>query len=453
MNMNGETATPGSLAPRVRWLIACACLVTLWITYDGLLSMWDMAAFATKRDRFMFTSGVTLTIAAAIAIAFVPGFRVSRFVRVAVLLPVIHLAAIFAAAVLWSLLRDDVSRALGEWDDFGRRVPSPVWLVPGFCALYASAILIKRRHGEWAHAAVMLALCFLLVLGLWLPFLSNLSVETAHHDAYYGWNRTKYEFGPFKFFGWEASRMLLTPRQFVLAAVGPSALVAIGFTLLAFRRPRALTAWRRTIRNLVVVGLIVAVFGALTLSHAGWRLFLESSYLTLTAAVLVIGSLLVLTLATWLRSALAHHRFASLPHHTGTIAREEDAPVARFEITSWLRGPRLAVRSFVVTTPQGELPIHGADLLLPLPKRTTSLDVDQHVDVLEPGDRVVIAGQSRSHDGPFRGLDATDAAMIAGRDARRYRFSDVALVVWRPAVAYLAILVAVALPPLSIFLT
>src|SRR5688572_23486067 len=177
MDMNGEMATPGSLAPRVRWLIAGACVVTLWIANDGMQSIWEMAEFATKRDPFLFTTGFALAIAIAMAAAFAPRFQVSRLVRLAVLLPVIHLVAIVAAAAMWSVLRGDVARALGNWDHFGRHMPSLLWLVPAFGLLFATAVLIKRRRGEWAHAAVMLALCFLLLIGLWLPFLANLSVS------------------------------------------------------------------------------------------------------------------------------------------------------------------------------------------------------------------------------------------------------------------------------------
>jgi hypothetical protein len=54
---------------------------------------------------------------------------------------------------------------------------------------------------------------------------------------------------------------------------------------------------------------------------------------------------------------------------------------------------------------------------------------------------------------PFRTSDAADIVSVTAMGARPYRFSDVVLVVWRPAVAYLAIVMAVAAPYLTIFLT
>ncbi|HEY5944390.1 MAG TPA: hypothetical protein VIV40_02820, partial [Kofleriaceae bacterium] len=135
------------------------------------------------------------------------------------------------------------------------------------------------------------------------------------------------------------------------------------------------------------------------------------------------------------------------------VVNDEPDPIARLEITSWLRGPHLTVRPFVVATSHGELPVQGAPLLAAIPRITTQLDVGEHADLMMPGDRAVVAGHSMASNAPFRGLDAPDIAMIAAPDARRYRFSDVTLVVWRPAVAYLAILIAVALPYLSIVLT
>jgi hypothetical protein len=90
----------------------------------------------------------------------------------------------------------------------------------------------------------------------------------------------------------------------------------------------------------------------------------------------------------------------------------------------------------------------------PIPPATTLLDVGQHAPVLAPGDRVTIgARKHRGDGGPFRASDAGDIGVVAAMGARAYRFSDVALVVWRPAVAYLAIMLAVALPYLSILLT
>lgn len=53
----------------------------------------------------------------------------------------------------------------------------------------------------------------------------------------------------------------------------------------------------------------------------------------------------------------------------------------------------------------------------------------------------------------FRANELGHAAMVATPDAVRYSFAEVALIAWRPAVAYLAILVVAALPALAMLLT
>jgi len=317
----------------------------------------------------------------------------------------------------------------------------------------AIAIAIKWRRGEWAHAGVMLTLSYLLLIGLWLPILSRLSVsETSAFNAasMIDW-RDDYRF----YWAWRYNHRLLSRETFTLLAIVLPLLFSIGFTTIAFRSPRLfnrLRAWPKLAVKLLLGGAILA---ALTLPDEGWLLYLESSYLVLFAVILAVGALITLTVITRLGSLASHFSFGRLPKVEGTIARDEQDEVARFEVTSWLRGPRLAVRSFVVATPNGNVPLDGVTVLARVPASTTSLEVGEHAPVLAPGDRVIIGGR-RSRTGaadPFRTIEATDVATVAGADARAYRFSDVALVVWRPAVAYLAILVAVALPYLSIVLT
>jgi hypothetical protein len=452
----------GILPSRVRWLIAGACAVTIAIAYEGMHSMWDVVEFATQRSQFMYGTTLALGIAAALACAYLPRFTVSRLVRVAVLLPVIHLIAIFVAAQLWSLLQGDLRTFLREWDlpgaTRGLALPSLIYLGAAFAVVIATAIIIKRRHGEWAHAAVMLTLAFLLLLGFWLPLLSNWSVTAYEPRWSHGYRGHGHEWEDLKILGitldrFVYTRRLLNPELFAIAAIVPPALLSVGFTTIAFRAPRLLARARRVVAGLVIASVPMAIFCALSLLDDGWIVYLEASALLLFALLLAIGALITLTGATWLRSYRAHRHLRTLPTQTAKIAADEDGPIAQLEITSWLRGPHLSVRSFVLETPQGDVPVRGATLLTPIPAATTQLEVGHHSDVLAAGDHVIVAGRDVASDGPFRAIDAPEVEVVAAPGARRYRFSDVALVVWRPAVAYLAIVVAIALPYLSIFLT
>jgi hypothetical protein len=233
----------------------------------------------------------------------------------------------------------------------------------------------------------------------------------------------------------------------------PPALVAIAFTAIAFHAPRFHQRHRGLVRTSAWVLFGIAMVTAMSLPDQAWLVYLESSYLVMSAVVLAIAAIALLVAVTWLRSLLSHLRLRRLPRHTGTV-EDDGLEAARYEITSWLRGPRLSVRPFVVTTQHGSVPVHGATMLAPVSVATTPLATGEHVAVLAPGDRVTLVGRTTAADGhPFRATDATEIAYVLADGARPYRFSDVVLVVWRPAVAYLAILIAVALPYLSIFLT
>jgi hypothetical protein len=136
------------------------------------------------------------------------------------------------------------------------------------------------------------------------------------------------------------------------------------------------------------------------------------------------------------------------------VSDDAEPAVACFEITSWLQPPRPLVRSFSIATSGGEVPIPGARLVAPLDRSTTALRVGESYEALRAGDRITVSStRSGSPDSdPFR----TAAAPIVGADpvvapfgVPQLTFSDLALSLWRPAVAYLVILVAIAIPALA----
>lgn len=444
-----QQAGPGELSPRVGVLIYFACIVTILVAFRGMAAGWDVAQWVEAmndggwgRSAFWYESALGVGVMAAIALAALPRFRVSRMLRVAVLLPVIHLAAMLIAAELWRVLDGDLVATLKahgylrNMSEFRPAILLPTYAQLGaaFAAVVIAAIAIKRRHGEWAHAAVMLSLSFLLLVGLWLPVLSRFSL---HIEGRY-WR--------------EHVERVLGPQAFAQLALIPPAIAALAFTIVAFRFPRLLATYRRGLRVGVGIAFAVATLFAMSLPAEGWDQYLESVYLVMIAAALAVASLTLLTLVSWLGSLIAHHRFHRLTRIEGTIA--DAGPVAMFEITSWLRGPRLAARSFAVTTARGALPVSGAAILAPIADTTTGLDIGGHAPALHGGDRVIVAGRTAAGgDHPFRASDAMEVVSVASSEARRYRFSDVTLVVWRPSVAYLAILVAVAVPALTVFLT
>jgi hypothetical protein len=460
MNMASTHVSSGELAPKTRALIIGACFVSVALAALGMESMWGSVewivaspTYGSGRNAFWYTNALALALAAAIVVAWLPRFEAPRLLRVAVLLPFIHIIAIAVAGWVWFVLREEFTAVWGSVRLPSITLPQLVAVAVAFGAVLALAVAIKRKHGEWAHAGVMLALSFLLLIGLWLPILSRLAIappgpssmlEAFNEDfLVYGWN-----------WSWSYSKRLVSRELFLLLAIVPPALVAIAFTALRFRSPRMFARFKTWPRTTVKLLFGAAVVAALTMPDEAWLLYLESSYIVLAAALLTISALITLTITTRLGSLAAHFWFRRMTKLEGVIAHDgDDDDAARFEITSWLRGPRLATRSFVVTTPHGNVPLDGVHVLAPIPVTTTNLGVGEHAGVLKPGDRVVIAGRTIKGADPFRSIGGTDIAVIAARGSRPYRFSDVTLVVWRPAVAYLAIMIAIALPYLSIVVT
>src|SRR5262249_19721907 len=136
----------------------------------------------------------------------------------------------------------------------------------------------------------------------------------------------------------------------------------------------------------------------------------------------------------------------------GTVAHR--GPVATFEITIWLRGPRLVSRPFSVTTSSGELPAAGAEVLSHPPAATIPLAIGSTGASPSCGKpRTVAPRPAGAAGGPFRSADVGIVEMIAPIGSKPAAFAHVALVVWRPAVAYLAIVMAATLPGLVLLWT
>jgi hypothetical protein len=436
-----DVVRDGGPPARVKWLVAAGCVTSVGLAQKGMESLWDVSGYAHGQlDRFWMCNGVALGMIIAIACVWIAPLRGSRWLRTATLLPLIHLAAIVAAGKIWIVL----DAAMGEyWCCTIERppIPSVALLAALACTPLVVGLAIKRRHGEWAHAAVMLSLAFLLLLALWLPVVcwgwrdAGFGVVTRERVGDWYWEIYAAE---------DVGHLLPT-------VVVPPLLAALAYTWLAFKKPALLDRRRPGIRVFVRVLAVVAVIAGLTMSDKNAVLYLGYVYLILIAIIVATAALVALVTSSYVASRLAHRRMRGLTVLAGTVA--DGSSAARFVVTTWLRGPRLAVDSFVVRTAKGDVPINGVELLAPIDASTAALEPGQEVAVLQPGDRVVLGVEPASGTGgPFRASELGHVAMVATPDANRYTLDDVALVAWRPAVAYLAILVVTALPAVALML-
>jgi hypothetical protein len=171
----------------------------------------------------------------------------------------------------------------------------------------------------------------------------------------------------------------------------------------------------------------------------------------LVATLVAICALVALGVVSWMRSWRMSRSFGALESHGGTVVDDGEPVAIGLEITSWLRGPRVIQLPFSVRTSVGTLPIRGAHLVAAIPASTTQLAIGESIAIVRAGDDVQIAGADDAGGDPFRTSAAplADAMYVAPASLEYGGFASAALVMWRPCVAYLLIVCAIALPALA----
>ena len=367
-----------------------------------------------------------------------PG-RTDRFVRVAVLLPLAQLAAML---VLWLLWSDKPVPHGYSLDRMPMLTKFSIGEALASVAIFAiaSGALIARR-AEAIHAVVMVSLATLLLAGLWLPIAARMwwgRIELASHVA----------FGP----------------GVIAWVLAPPAIGGVLFTALAFRWPDLLRRLTHTIHCVLVVLALSALLSYFDRADDAGHIFDNFVHVVLAAATVAIGALALLAASMVVADRWARHQLARATL-TGVIA--DRAPVARIEIASWLRGPRATVGAFAVTTARGEVHVPGAALVASMPAGTTQLYRGESMPVLRGGDRVALTGFVDRHsttlaarsgeagpcepdgDHPFRSSSAPlpEGTILVGKPGERPTPS-IGYALWRPSLAYLAVLVGIAVPGL-----
>jgi len=425
----------GQLPPWVRTVIAAACLVTFISVSVGSQLLWSQ--LPSWVDLGYFRHGLTFYISFWILVSFFPPWPMSRGMRVAVLLPIAHAVMIACSWPVWKAVSGYI-RDADAATSFAMHFPIAA-VVGGTVLVFAAIarLAAPRRSGEWIHGFAMIALAELLLLGLWIPIACST------------WPGGLGEW-------WSASEPLLQDASSRVAfVVLPPTILAIGFTIVALRRPAWLIASHTALGGALGMLMLVAVSTRVDASGRVMLLYSNFVPLLLAAALVAILSLVVLGGVTWWRSWSMHRAFGKRERRGGSIVTDADEPAIGLEITSWLRGPRVVQRNFTVTTSVGELPIRGAHLVATVPAATTQLKVGERLVVLKRGDDVQVAGANEDGGDPFRTSAAplADHMFVAPASMDKPGFPSVALVMWRPCVAYLLIVSAIAVPALAALLS
>jgi hypothetical protein len=419
-------AGPGTLPTWSRWTIGIASIITVVaIALGGSLLTGELAW--EQHTSFWLGRGVAEVAGIAIVCCFVPPAKLSRFLRLAVLLPVIHGCLLVFGWEVWASAASHLSthsdgQALAAW--------FPFWQTTAltFMVVVAISVLVARRR-EWLQALTTLTLSTLLLVGLWMPMVAAMTGND-------GW--------------WiGSSRLLPHPLRAAFFVAVPPLVAASVFTFVSLRRPI------ESAKTVVLVLLAVAILCRIDTSAAAMVVYANFVPILLVAVLLAVGSLVVFAIVTMARSIAARRRFVARERMVGVVDRADAGPVIALEIASWLRAPRVVQRSFSIATSAGAIPVSGAELVAPLPAATTLLSRGETLGIIHGGDAVVVAGHARDSGNPFRSSAAplSGELWIAPADVERAGLTSMTLAMWRPAVAYLLIVTAVALPGLAALLS
>jgi hypothetical protein len=426
----------GAVDRWVRSVVVLAVLATLAVVVAFPRVMWARDASSLGLPRYWFENTLALGFVTAIVFAWLPSARGSRFVRLAVLLPVLQVALMLGTWLAWQLLKGGMPTAVDATPMFDKL---PLRIVLPWLALaigLGGFVVTRRRRHEWLHATVMIALVNLLLLGLWLPIASN----EWNGESWNEWSQVELS--------------LANPARMIAFILVPPFAGALVFTATAVRWPKL---WRRN--NLVVIALVLlALVIALACRQDATEIaafvYVNFVHVMTSAALVTVLALIALGATLWIGNARAA-RGLERGALVGTITSSH--PVAALELASWLRGLRATCDAFVVTTAFGDVPVPaGARVVMPAPLATTLLRTGESIPTLRPGDRVALGGFVRPPaSGPFRESSAPIpgeggvTVRRVGAGDERYGFAHVALDLWRPSIAYLVICVACALPGLA----
>ena len=432
----------GDVDAWVRWAVGLACLVTFLIAVV-VPRVLRPHGEGTVFDGFWFRNGLALAVGGVIAFGCMPLGRVSPAVRLAVVLPLLHLGLMIVAWIGWTLLSSRMSTAV---------VMVPVldaaplgWVFGAVAATIAiaGAWIGRARRGEAIHAIVMIALVALLLMGLWLPIASWFVTDRGLAQTIPTWG--------VEFSRWEhVKAQLESPARLAAIMLMPPLVAAIGYTLIAIRRRNWLTRLRRPLIAVLSIAWVLTIDLRRAATDVAAIVYSNFVPWLLAVAAAALAAITALTVATWLGGR--RRRAGTWRQHTGRIAADRGELVAGYEITSWLRGPRAITSACEVVTAGGTLPVPaGAHLIAPLPLATTLLRTGERVAVLRGGDEVALGGYEQHATGqPFRDSGAPipgeHGVAIGPRSADGG--GQLALVAWRPCIAYLIIVVVVAAPAL-----
>ncbi len=422
--------------------VAISCVVTVILVGAGT---YELARAGAPTVRGIWSTRIyfegswmhvlpALWMATFLGVAAIPRSTTTRWMRLAVLLPITH-----ALALVVALIALPSMSTLTDHAPLVESLPVLPWLASGLVLVLALAWAIGGRR-EWTHAFVMLALAFLLLFGLWLPIASIVPVRSS------SWGYSTY-LATVEFIG-------AHPASVAALVIAPPLLVATGYTALAIRAPSLVTRLRLPVFIVLIVLCLASLAMRATASAGAFAVHDNFMHLLLAAAMLAIVATVTLSLSTWVTGWLDLRRLARDGHRDVTISDDDPDAIATMEITGFLRGPRMWTRSFIASDGKQELRVPaGAKLVTAIPKLSSVMRPGEQVVVVTKADRLKLGGLVAREvgDSPFRSHKITELGpelRVARAEPISTPVESMLLTAWRPSLAYLVILVVVAIPSL-----
>jgi hypothetical protein len=421
----------------VGWTLGAASVMTIILVGVGTVEIAAYGDWGHEYTKPWSGGLLALAVAGVLAACWGPPARMGRVLRVALLLPIVQVAAAFGAIAIWRVASIEMPDLAAITPYLKALPPYWVFVIGGVMTFVLGAIIAGGRRGLWLQATATLSLVQLLFLGVWLPL--AIAVHYGHFDSD------------------EMTTVVsnvVASRSFAVAALVPPMIAAVAFTALALHRHELIAKQRAVLVYTGVMVLLAAFCCRCDLTYMTSIMYANFIHVLLAAALIAVCALAALASSLWL-AGLRGRRMLAKATRGGTIVDDGRGPVAVLRIAGWLRGTQIAARPFEVMTPNGPIAVpSGISITCDPPAYSAQLATGQELVLLQPGDRVDLAGFVEADpSAPYRGsagMVPSDAGAWVGTGARGPGgFAAVALATWRPFVAYLLVTVAVMLPALA----
>lgn len=413
-----------------------------------LLGIYRLERSASIAKRLSFQAP-TFALAALFCVHAGYRNRLSLALRVASWLPLIHLVLLVVGMSIYIVLLQtdiDLARNFALLD-----LVSLGWGTLGICSVFLVGLLVHGIRSEGQRQPLFLyplAICcltFTLLFGLWLPIAAEIWI-------------------PLDLPLWRNDAPEFQGNFLWLAVLPPAASTLLLTAVLTRARAQRIFAsygLRAFAGTALAILLIIALGIRANTDLKGILVYANLLPVLFCGALLSLVAVIAIAISHWL-ALRAIRKKKGLGHETqvGVVAVQSgnQAP-GRLHYLGWALGLRCHCAPFILRTAKGDIPIPGgARLLAGLPLWTSRSQKGDSSPILSVGDRVRVTGfVAPPEDNAFRRSElpvpgSRGLVLVKLDDEETSVSSDLALILWRPAILYLAIMSIVALPGLAGFL-